>query len=191
MANISLNKSVRTCKVNTGWADRMYSDRFQNSEAIICPVWNGVDTAGRPSCKDAFYTKYQGCTSANDRIDVENLLRPQYMEYVTLDAIGISGAAEDCDCNIGVGTTESFEYVKPMYKGVRENYNYDAAQGCQTLENIPRYTGQFGQGNFRSFIEPTCNPFSYENADAQCAADKRTMKGAMLGAEYFRKRKCS
>ena len=179
MANISLNKSVRTCKVNTGWADRMWSDRYQNSEAIICPVWNGVDSAGRPSCADAFYTKYQGCNSANDRIGVENDLRPQYMEYVTLDAIGISGAAEDCACNVGVGDS------------MRENYNSDAAQGCQTLENIPMYTGQFGQGNFRSYIEPTCNPFSYETADAQCAQDRRAFQAANLGAEYYRKRRCA
>lgn len=174
MANISLNKSVRTCKVNTGWADRMWSDRFQNSEAIICPVWNGMDSTGRPSCSNAFYTKSQGCSSANDRIDVENDLRPQYMEYVTLDAVGISGAADDCSCNVGVGNP------------IRENYNADAAQGCQTLENVHNYTGQFGQNNFRSYIEPTCSPFSYESASAKCSQDQRTFQAANLSGRANR-----
>lgn len=191
MANISLNKSVRTCKVNTGWAERMYSDRFQNSDIIVCPVWNQVDNAGRAVCRDSFYTKYQGCNSANDRITVENDLRPQYMEYVTLDASGIEGDMSGRSCNVGVGdarnhTVEGYGRM-PRQSAIRENYVYsDAVQGCQTLQNAHKYTGQFGQNNFRSWIEPTCSANSYEEASAQCAADRRNLQAATLGAKNYR-----
>ena len=36
-----------------------------------------------------FTQKRAGCNSALDRVDVENNLRPQYMEYINLDAAGI------------------------------------------------------------------------------------------------------
>lgn len=192
----------------------MYSDRFQNSDAIICPVWNQMDSAGRPVCADSFYTKYQGCSSATDRIDVENHLRPQYMEYVTLDAAGIDGGAH-CSCDVGVGdvmhshtmthshamgAAEGFKRpaqnqrgVQPFQKNaVRENYVHgDAVRGCQVLQDTHMMTGQFGQGNFRSYIDPSCSMNGYEDAAAQCAADNRYMQAAYHGAENYRKNKCS
>jgi hypothetical protein len=91
MSAISLEASVRTCKVDAGWASRIQSDRFQNPNALMCPTWNGFDSAGRQVCADSFMTKRPGCNSADDRITVENSLRPQYIEYVNLDASGISG----------------------------------------------------------------------------------------------------
>ena len=39
--------ALRTCKVNTGWANRLESDRFQNPNLMVCPTWNGMDNAGR------------------------------------------------------------------------------------------------------------------------------------------------
>lgn len=91
MSNISIEAAVRTCKVNTGWASRIQSDRFENSNLMMCPVWNHRDLSGRVVCADSFYTKREGCNSPLDRIDVENMQRPQYMEYITLDASGIQG----------------------------------------------------------------------------------------------------
>ena len=59
---------------------------------MVCPVWNGKDTAGREVCQDSFNTKRGGCNSATDRVEVENnVSRPQYMEYITLSANGIAG----------------------------------------------------------------------------------------------------
>jgi len=89
---ISLESSIRTCKVISGWADRIQSDRFQNPDLMQCPVWNGMDTAGRMVCPDSFYTKREGCNTAMDRLTVENDQRPKYFEYITLDAAGLSGS---------------------------------------------------------------------------------------------------
>ena len=92
MSLISLEGALRTCKVDTGWASRIQSDRFENPALMVCPVWNGRDLAGRPVCPDSFVTKTAGCNSAVDRVDVENTVtRPQYVEYLGLDAAGING----------------------------------------------------------------------------------------------------
>ena len=86
--SISLLGSINVCKVNTGYADKIQSDRFENPDAMTCPLWNGQDSFGRFVHPDSFYTKNGGCNSADDRVAVENFLRPQYMEYVALDAAG-------------------------------------------------------------------------------------------------------
>lgn len=86
--SISLLGAINVCKVNTGWADKIQSDRFENPNNMLCPLWNGQDTYGRFVAPDSFYTKTPGCASADDRVEVENFLRPQYMEYVALDAAG-------------------------------------------------------------------------------------------------------
>lgn len=86
--SISLLGSINVCKVNTGWADKLQSDRYENPNNMTCPLWSGQDTYGRFVSPDSFYTKAAGCASADDRVAVENFLRPQYMEYVALDAAG-------------------------------------------------------------------------------------------------------
>ena len=87
--SISLLGSINVCKVNTGWADKIRSDReVLNPNNIMCPLWNGQDTYGRFVSPDSFMTKTGGCASAQDRVMVENYLRPDYMEYVALDAAG-------------------------------------------------------------------------------------------------------
>lgn len=88
MTSISLQGSIRTCKVDPGWASKVESDRFLNPELALCPVWNGVDNLGRPVAPFSFYTKNQGCNSASDIVTIENDQRPRYVEYVTLDARG-------------------------------------------------------------------------------------------------------
>jgi hypothetical protein len=88
MANISLQGSIRTCKVDPGWASRVESDRFLNPELALCPVWTGVDNLGRPVNPFSFNTKTAGCNSSSDLVTIENDQRPRYLEYVTLDARG-------------------------------------------------------------------------------------------------------
>jgi hypothetical protein len=59
---------------------------------MVCPTWNGRDSAGRPVAADSFMTKRAGCNSATDLVVVENnVSRPQYMEYINLNAQGIAG----------------------------------------------------------------------------------------------------
>lgn len=135
MANISLEKSIRSCKWTPGWESRLQSDRFLNPNVNICVVRGNYDTAGRESCSDSLFTKIAGCNSAADRVVVENSLRPQYIEYVTLDAAGIRGAGE-----------------------CRDNSVYsDTICRDQTLKQIPQVTGQFGYvTGYGQNIAPNC-----------------------------------
>lgn len=80
--SISLSGSLRTCKVDTAWANKIQSNRFQNPSEMVCPLWNGLDTAGRQADPNSFYTKNAGCNNPSDRIDIENDNRPHYMEYI-------------------------------------------------------------------------------------------------------------
>jgi hypothetical protein len=66
----------------------------------MCPVWGGTDLAGRPVCDDTFYTKRDGCSSALDRIKVENFQRPSYSNFVTISAAGISGDEANYGTNL-------------------------------------------------------------------------------------------
>lgn len=85
---ISLQGSLKTCKADTAWAERLQSNRFEDPENMICIPWNGRDAVGRPASVDSFYTKMPGCNTPSDRVSVENQLRPQYMEQTTTDAYG-------------------------------------------------------------------------------------------------------
>lgn len=86
--SISLQGSLRTCKIETGQAPRYRSSRFEDPNEMMCPVWGGRDNLGRPIQEDSFRTKLEGCNTPLDRVDVENTLRPQYMENVNVDAYG-------------------------------------------------------------------------------------------------------
>lgn len=100
---ISLENSIKTCKVDDAWANRVQSDRFLNPCNMVCPVWNGLDTAGRPVCVDSYVTKTEGCNNATDRVVVENHLRPNYIEYVNLSSLGYEGNlySDRCAQNYG------------------------------------------------------------------------------------------
>ena len=118
----SMEAAIRTCKVDTAWANKVESDRFLNPANMVCPLWDGVDTAGRPACPDSFMTKRAGCNSAEDRVVVENsVTRPQYMEFINLNALGIDGRAY---------------YHTEAYNNV--------AQTSKRLHNMANITGQFG-----------------------------------------------
>ena len=117
---VNLESALRTCKVDTAYQQRIQSDRFFNPKNLVCPVWNGLDTAGRVACTDSFYTKREGCNSALDRVGVENIQRPQYMQYIS-DSLGSSynknsPTPEAPTSAVGV---ESF------------NYNYEDTPTCK------------------------------------------------------------
>ena len=136
MASISLEASLRTCKVDTGWASKVESDRFLNPNNMVCPIWNGVDTAGRSVAPDSFYTKRAGCNSAEDRVVVENnVSRPQYMEYINLNANGVAGQI--------YGNTNGYQQT-----GARNHM----------LNDVEQLTGQFGlQTQFGQNVLQNCN----------------------------------
>lgn len=102
--SVSLSKSLLNCKVNTGNAPRVESNRFQDPNVMVCPTWNHMDLVGRVVCANSFNTKRAGCSNPLDRVNVENnVSRPQYSEHITLNAAGIRGGcvhdAHGSNCN--------------------------------------------------------------------------------------------
>lgn len=172
--SVSLQSAIQTCKVNTGWANRIESDRFLNPNQMLCPIWNGMDTQGRNVCPDSFYTKRAGCNSALDRVQVENNQRPQYIEYVALSALGIEG---------------------PGYEGVnggddpKSMHTKQATQFLRTRQNAHKYTGSFG--NQFAELEPSCGIYPYERAMANQSEGYRYSQSRNLGYETNQRRSCS
>ena len=142
--SLSIESAVRTCKINTAWANRIESDRFFNPSAMVCPVWTGVDSAGRRVCPDSFMTKTAGCNSAEDRVLVENDQRPQYMEYINLSA---NGFGEDL-------------YGNTMPWNANKNAEANLKYGEKNIH------GGFGQ-DWRANVYPSCGYNSYKTAMAQ------------------------
>ena len=116
--NISLEGSIRTCKIDTAYAPKIFSDRFLNPYNMVCPIWNGYDSAGRPASADSFMTKRAGCNSAEDRVQVENFQRPSYVEYVNLSSGGIGGE----------------------FYGQSPPYSMNQWNQMKASENVPRWT---------------------------------------------------
>lgn len=162
---ISLESAIRTCKVDTAWANKVESDRFLNPNNMVCPIWNGMDTAGRSVCPDSFYTKRAGCNSAEDRVVVENNVeRPQYMEYITLSAGGISGN---------------------IYGNTMGHAN--SALRTKDLRNVHNLTGQFGQ-DFGATNIASCGYTPYKEAMAQEHAQMRGGHAMQMGYEGYSRR---
>jgi len=165
--NISLEGSIRTCKVDTAYANKMYSDRFLNPGNMVCPVWNGYDSAGRPVCPDSYNTKTAGCNSAEDRIFVENYQRPRYVEYINLSAGGIDGefyGGSQCGMSGEPQTMTQWNEMKAV----------------SDLRDINRVTGNFGY-QFGSSLYPRCGENAYANAMAQNAETLRKYSSLDLG----------
>lgn len=136
--SISLEASIRTCKVDQGWASRVESDRFLNPNLMVCPTWNGVDQYGRFVQPDSYFTKNAGCQSAEDRVLVENALRPMYAEYVTLDASGLAGAWD--------GATNFTNLYGQQNERIQAN----------TIQNIARIGANSIPQGYASAIQSNC-----------------------------------
>jgi len=149
MSAISLEAAIRTCKVDTAYANKVQSDRFLNPDNMVCPIFNGLDTSGRQVCPDSFMTKTAGCNSAEDRVVVENDLRPQYMEYINLSASGINA---------------------DIY-GNTVDWNAEG-KASRELDAKNKITGNFG-GQFRATNYPSCGYYPYNEAMAQEANANR------------------
>lgn len=146
---LSLTGSVKTCKVDQGWADRIQSDRFQNPSLMLCPNWKGVDLTNRPVSYDSFYTKSAGCNLASDRVTVENYLRPQYMTYINLDARGF----HDDSVETGVEQCNDPTNLECYQAGLRT---------LDVFENTPVKTGNFGENPSGANITARCPTYKLE-----------------------------
>jgi hypothetical protein len=149
--NISLESSIRTCKIDPAYAAKVQSDRFLNPGNMVCPIWNGYDSAGRPACPASFNTKNAGCNSAEDRVFTENYQRPQYVQYVNLSSGGIDG---------------EFYGPTPPHSMTQ----WSQMKGASDLHAINNISGNYGL-QFGSNVFPNCGVHAYargmqQNADA-------------------------
>ena len=139
---------------------------------MVCPVWSGRNLKGQQVCADSFWTKRAGCNSAIDRVSVENGLRPQYSEYINLDASGIRGQ----------------NLYDPMVR-------HDIQRSDKSLRNINNITGRFGlQNTFQQNIYPGCQNSSvtpYAYAMAQESQSRRGMQSRQQGFYGNQSRKAS
>jgi len=157
---ISIEGSIRTCKVNTGNADKIQTDRMFNPENMVCIPWNGFNNKGQEVCPDSWYTKTPGCNSAGDRVTVETDLRPDYAAYINLNMQGLQG--------------DIYEGSNPF---VKERAS-DAEKWDESRNDI---SGGFGSTQWNSTNIPSCGIYSYERAMTQQAQLNRNNQNANLG----------
>jgi hypothetical protein len=87
MAYSFIDKSVRTPSVATELDVNMASERFQNHNLNICPLFEGQDNLGRPANHNTFRAETYGCHDPLRRIKIQNHLRPNYAVYLNADGI--------------------------------------------------------------------------------------------------------
>jgi hypothetical protein len=185
--SISLTSAIVGCNMNTGWANRIQSDRFLNPDNMLCPIWNGMDTAGRQVCPDSFVTKRAGCNSALDRVAVENNLRPQYAEYINLSALGLQGPPMGVNGGGNPNNQNTIDIGK----------NVTTRQAAHNPNN-PVGTGNFGS-QFNE-IYPTCNHTmkngkpayenGYERYYANQSQQERFQQAQQMGYQANQRRTC-
>jgi len=177
----SLESAIRTCKVNTGNAERIESDRFLGGpDKRTCPPFMGTDLIGRQVCADSFMTKSRGCNTASDRVYIENTVeRPHYYEYINLNPDGINDDE----------TIEGFGFGLQDAAYIREGFPNGASSsngvfslpsdlkfnGCQPgpFNNIP-------QSQMQSIPHQEGMPYSQLYAQD---AENRRVKQALLTRE--------
>jgi hypothetical protein len=116
-----------------------------------------MDTIGRNVCPYSFGTKSRGCNSADDRVEIENQQRPQYMQYITLDASGIQGQ---------------------IYGN-----QIDMQNRTKELKAVNKITGQFGE-QFGASVLPGCMNKTYDNGlNQEARADQIAAQKAKNLAE--------
>ena len=167
----SISKNILTVsKVNPAVAQQLSSDRRQNPAEMTCPIWNGMDITGRPVCADSFVTKMEGCNSAEDRIFIENGLRPRYTDFVTLDVAGIAGD--------GIYDTRDNIMAK------------DADSSSEYRKAVSSSTGKFGtvsteqiRSNYgsRGSVK-AANAYSDQDKDAAFSQNSRSRQARVIGS---------
>ena len=159
--SFSLDASIRTCKVETGQATRIESDRFLNPTNMICLPWNGLNNKGQSVCVDSWYTKSAGCNSAEDRVEVENALRPIYSDYINLNVqAGLGG---------------------DIYQGNQSAF-VASGKANQNWQNVYNNTPSFGN-QWQSVDRQICGIGAYERGMAQMSNDQR--KEQYMNNGYF------
>ena len=139
--SFSLTSAVQVCRVNTAYANKIQSDRFENYNNLLCPVWNGLDQYGRAVCVDSYVTKTAGCASAEDRVAVENYQRPQYAEFTALDAQGYLNPSA---LGTPVNTKENYQKQTELLR--EQGVSKTSMQGGSVGYQYGKVNSQLGYG---------------------------------------------
>lgn len=81
---LSLQRTLKNCKVKTEDAVRYQSERFLNPKEVICSQYKFRDDFGRNVSFSPYNLNHAGCNSPLNIVDVENLHRPPYHQYVSM-----------------------------------------------------------------------------------------------------------
>jgi hypothetical protein len=219
--SFSLESALRTCKIDTGYATRQQSARFLNPAEMLCPLWNGLDTAGRPVCANSFITTKAGCSSALDRTQVENDLRPKYFSYVGLEACGLVGTGlsapeasqycptdTKCSADLNMSQNKVMSANNPNFGlqlGAAVNHTNCGADGCYgpTQQNMVHskehmaHNGNMGNnGNMGHSKEHMAHNMAHnmgysKEHMAHNAQAKRAMQGVNNNVNMYNNRSCS
>lgn len=166
--SVSLTSSINVCRVGSGEAERLESDRFLNPMNMVCPIWGGTNLKGQQVCPDSFQTKRAGCNSAMDRVLVESNLRPDYASFVTLNMAGLKGEI--------FGNPSARDSVNGRTKMLQHTANNNPNYGKQFGSNIASRLGGRGKGPETDY--GSCSINAYERAMAQEAQSRRQQGAA-------------
>ncbi len=166
-----LRGSINTNKTNVGDAERIISDRIQNPDEMTCPLWSGQDLAGRQACAASFLSKTAGCNSAEDRIFVENGLRPQYINYVTLSASGIDMTDRDNRTNnLLAAGADAADAARANLTGTIPRFG---TSNADRIRNISSSRGQAA----------AANAFAGQDTDAAISQESRRRQATIIGQQ--------
>lgn len=166
--SVSLTSAINVCRVGSGEAPRLESDRFLNPMNMVCPIWNGTNLKGQNVCPDSFYTKSAGCNSALDRVLVESNLRPDYASFVTLNMAGVKGEIFG-----NPSARASMDGRTKMLHQTDVNNPYFGQQNGAFIASR-----QGGRGNSETTDYGSCSINAYERAMAQEAQSHRQAAAA-------------
>lgn len=167
---LAISNNVLTTKVNVAAKEQLFSDRRQNPEEMTCPLWNGFDLSGRPVCNNSFLTKMEGCNTAEDRIFVENNLRPQYTNFITTNAAAIGGdGMYDSRNNLQAMSSDSGAAYRRAVSGRTPKFGtVDSVQGINPVS-----------GN-KSFVR-SANAYASQDNDAASSQSSRVRQARVIG----------
>jgi len=170
--SVQLTGAVRTCYPDSGWATKWYGEHYLNPLEMACYVPTGADITGRFACLDSLYTKAPGCNSALDRVYVENAQRPQYMEYINLDAAGFKNDGTEFE------TVPDASYFEGQGNPSVNKHAYDAA-----VSKVDKsFLGMFPAWNRETYGATNArgSNFNYEISQGQ---EDRVKKYILTGHE--------
>ena len=166
--SIGLTSAILTPKFIVGDEQRIQTNRIQNPDAMMCPVWGGSDLSGRAVCDDSFYTKRAGCSSSLDRIKVENFLRPAYTNFVTISATGITG--QDANYGSNLSTSEANFADSERRRVAAANGRFGLVSGAESI--IP---------SSEKMEVSRANAFQSADRNAIAAQNNRSAQNATIG----------